>query len=218
MRPKTAQNHLLTPATESWQYRAMLGGTKSQFSLILATPSARGLAKSNLLSDGFTKVIVIPLLLVAGGLPLSCDAELITFIGGGTTSISSNQMAQIISVRVWGPNSYIAVSREINGTTNSTTFTSGDFSYSSGYNWPWPITIAGPAIIKCNTGLATIRISDIADAVSPSTSVVIPTDATGPVTIILESSADLVNWTAALPGTYGATTTNRFFRVRAVRQ
>jgi hypothetical protein len=50
----------------------------------------------------------------------------------------------------------------------------------------------------------------------PSTAVVIPTDATGPVQIVLESSTDLVNWNAASPGTYGATTSNRFFRVRAV--
>jgi hypothetical protein len=50
----------------------------------------------------------------------------------------------------------------------------------------------------------------------PANAVVIPTDATGPVQIVLESSADLVNWTSALPGTYGTSTTNRFFRVRAV--
>jgi hypothetical protein len=35
---------------------------------------------------------------------------------------------------------------------------------------------------------------------------------------VLESSQDLVNWVPALPGTYGASTTNRFFRVRAIVQ
>lgn len=51
----------------------------------------------------------------------------------------------------------------------------------------------------------------------PADAVVIPTSATGNVQIILESSMDLVNWTAANPGTYGASSaTNRFFRVRAV--
>ena len=51
----------------------------------------------------------------------------------------------------------------------------------------------------------------------PADAIVIPTSATGNVQIILESSADLVNWTAANPGTYGASSaTNRFFRVRAV--
>jgi hypothetical protein len=51
----------------------------------------------------------------------------------------------------------------------------------------------------------------------PADAIVIPASATGDVQIILESSTDLVNWTAASPGTYGASSaTNRFFRVRAV--
>ena len=53
---------------------------------------------------------------------------------------------------------------------------------------------------------------------TPVNSVVIPSDATGNVQIILESSSDLVNWIPSLPGTYGSTYTNRFFRVRAVAQ
>jgi hypothetical protein len=51
----------------------------------------------------------------------------------------------------------------------------------------------------------------------PADAIVIPTSATGNVQIILESSADLVNWTAANPGIYGpSSATNRFFRARAV--
>lgn len=51
----------------------------------------------------------------------------------------------------------------------------------------------------------------------PQNTLVIPTDATGNVQIILESSTDLINWVAAAPGTYDSqTTTRRFFRVRAV--
>jgi len=66
-------------------------------------------------------------------------------------------------------------------------------------------------------GLVTLTISTPSNAnMIPVNSVVIPTDASGPVQIILESSADLVNWTSALPGTYGTSATNRFFRVRAV--
>lgn len=50
----------------------------------------------------------------------------------------------------------------------------------------------------------------------PADAIVIPASAAGNVQIILESSTDLLNWTAASPGTYGASsTTNRFFRVRA---
>jgi len=53
----------------------------------------------------------------------------------------------------------------------------------------------------------------------PADAVVIPSSASGNVQIILESSTDLVNWTAALPGLYGpSAATNRFFRVRAAIQ
>lgn len=52
----------------------------------------------------------------------------------------------------------------------------------------------------------------------PSSAVVIPTDASGPVQIILESSQDMINWNAANPGTYGASESDRFYRVRAVQQ
>lgn len=50
-----------------------------------------------------------------------------------------------------------------------------------------------------------------------SNAVVIPEDASGPVEIIMESSTDLINWTLANPGTYGASTQKRFFRLRAVQ-
>jgi hypothetical protein len=53
----------------------------------------------------------------------------------------------------------------------------------------------------------------------PADAIVIPSSATGNVQIILESSPDLMNWTAANPGIYGpSAATNRFFRVRAVVQ
>jgi len=41
------------------------------------------------------------------------------------------------------------------------------------------------------------------DSFTPSNAVVVPDDSGAPVQIILESSTDLVTWTAALPGTYG---------------
>jgi len=46
--------------------------------------------------------------------------------------------------------------------------------------------------------------------------VVIPQNATAPADIILESSTDLITWTAALPGSYSPAGSNRFFRVRLV--
>ena len=50
-----------------------------------------------------------------------------------------------------------------------------------------------------------------------ASTVVIPDDGGGPVQIILESSTDLITWTAANPGTYGTSNSKRFFRLRAVR-
>lgn len=67
-------------------------------------------------------------------------------------------------------------------------------------------TISTTQNSQCNTNQFT-----------PNTGVVIPADSGGPVNIILESSVDLINWIPADPGTYGTTTTNRFFRVRATR-
>ena len=88
-------------------------------------------------------------------------------------------------------------------------------------------TVVGPAKIKFREisgafhfiyDLQKTSTSGSTDSTSnlPSNTVVIPTDASGPVEIIMESSKDLVNWTRAEPGTYGADTPKRFFRVRAV--
>lgn len=71
--------------------------------------------------------------------------------------------------------------------------------------------------------LVSYQLRDNAPSDSPASpfsgsAVVIPEDASGPVEIILESSTDLVNWSAANPGTYGSSTGRRFFRVRAVIQ
>ena len=82
--------------------------------------------------------------------------------------------------------------------------------------------LAGPGVLAGPSSpiVITYAIIDNIDFSSstPTGIVVIPTDATGPVNIILESSTDLVTWTAATPGTYGSSTTKRFFRTRAVNQ
>jgi hypothetical protein len=51
----------------------------------------------------------------------------------------------------------------------------------------------------------------------PTNTVVIPTDPSGQVEILMESSTDLVNWTSATPGTYVTSSEKRFFRIRAER-
>jgi len=52
----------------------------------------------------------------------------------------------------------------------------------------------------------------------PSTAVVVPSNATGDVDVLLEQSTDMITWTQCLPGTYNASTVKRFFRVRAVEK
>lgn len=51
----------------------------------------------------------------------------------------------------------------------------------------------------------------------PNTALVIPEDASGPVSIMLESSTDLANWTEANPGEYASSTARRYFRIRAIQ-
>lgn len=84
------------------------------------------------------------------------------------------------------------------------------------------ITLSPSGFGDGNTSWATFQITtpvgaNVVSNYVPADAIVIPSSATGNVQIILESSTDLVNWTAASPGTYGASSaTNRFFRVRAV--
>ena len=82
--------------------------------------------------------------------------------------------------------------------------------------------IAGPASLivglgfsSSGTGIFTIKRVIQTDTLTPLSTVVIPSDANAQVNVILESSTNLVSWTAALPGTYGKSANTRFFRVRA---
>jgi hypothetical protein len=85
--------------------------------------------------------------------------------------------------------------------------------------------VSGPATIglyasgqtgSSGSAFCTIQLTP-STSFTPSTAVVIPNDGAGPVNIILESSVDLISWNPALPGIYGTSSTNRFFRVRAER-
>jgi len=80
---------------------------------------------------------------------------------------------------------------------------------------PAVLSFSGPSGPKFVLSYKLFPNSTIANP-TPSTAVVIPADASGSVEIILESSVDLITWTAALPGSYGSSTVQRFFRVRAV--
>lgn len=56
------------------------------------------------------------------------------------------------------------------------------------------------------------------ELLTTSTSVVIPAHSAGPVQIFQEPSVDLKIWVETPAGTYGTSTSNRFFRIRALRE
>lgn len=113
----------------------------------------------------------------------------------------------------------------INNAAYATTVPNGGVAYSAASFYtsiPLAMQIfTGLTNISVSTASATFKIEtptaeNVVSNYVPADAIVIPASATGNVQIILESSTDLVNWTAASPGTYGASSaTNRFFRVRA---
>jgi len=115
-------------------------------------------------------------------------------------SIPSGKVCEVLSV--WG----------------SVTWGSGSFATLVSANVPY--LFPGGSLNSTTQGIVVYKMKDniSTTTTTPTSAVVIPTDATGPVNVILESSTDLVTWTEANPGTYGASTTKRFFRVRAVNQ
>jgi hypothetical protein len=68
------------------------------------------------------------------------------------------------------------------------------------------------------TSAAPVTIRPASPSVTPSNAAVIPVDANGTFTVILESSTDLITWTAANPGDYSGNTVKRFFRTRIVKR
>jgi hypothetical protein len=91
---------------------------------------------------------------------------------------------------------------------------------------PMPLEVSGPATITLSGAgtvydfaIATFEVTRPASpSVTPSNAAVVPVDANGTFTVILESSTDLINWTAANPGDYSGNTVKRFFRSRIVKK
>jgi hypothetical protein len=144
-----------------------------------------------------------------------------------TTSltVTSNHVARVLHLNIF-PISSAANPRlvvDVGTTNNVATYTTGDFSAFGGA----PVVV-GPATLRltataaANTTVSgtlfcSAEITSLEDTFVPSNTVVIPADIGGPVNIIMESSIDLVSWTAAMPGVYGTNTLKRFFRIRAER-
>ena len=142
-----------------------------------------------------------------------------------TTSltISSNHVARILHLNITPSSANPRLVVDVGTTNNVATYTSGDFSAFGGA----PVVV-GPATLRLTataganttvsgTSFCSAEVTSLEDTFVPSNTVVIPADIGGPVNIILESSIDLVSWTAAMPGVYGTNTLKRFFRIRAER-
>ncbi len=89
-----------------------------------------------------------------------------------------------------------------------------------------PIKVSGPGTLRLISSYAdtktavtfSITRANAVPSVTPSNAVVIPNDAAGTFQVILESSTDMITWTAANPGSYSGTTQQRFFRTGIVKQ
>ena len=148
------------------------------------------------------------LLLALGLTSSSLFAETVTLVAAngasGTITLAANEVATSV---------FFSTGAVVSVNTGGTFFQFGPADKPV-FAGPASLFLQGASNAKY---IATFQIQRATDQFVPSNAVVIPADGLGPVTIILESSTDLLNWTPALPGTYGTTTTNRFFRVRAQR-
>ena len=105
----------------------------------------------------------------------------------------------------------------IKGTSNYGSFNKLDSDQS--------IEISGPCRLRVNQTYNTTSSASYARVLvnikqySPPTSAkfatVIPENSENNVSIILEQSTDLINWTSATPGVFAPSTSKRFFRVRS---
>ncbi len=160
---------------------------------------------------------------------------LVATVGGpASLSIPTNTLATVIHVTPnptpYNNSSYLSSGYSVNVTVGAAVTTYYPYGFSGTgvtLNNTWPVVV-GPASISLTNGgyscpgtvICTVQLTPINQNVVsnyvPADAIVIPASTSGTAQIILESSPDLVNWTAANPGTYGASAgTNRFFRVRA---
>jgi hypothetical protein len=130
-------------------------------------------------------------------------------------ALMTNQVVSLVGTYNMDSADYVT-GNNINGTKIHLPYPStGPFQVFTGLT---NISLQAGNIAECATlQITTPSCGIVVSNYVPADAIVIPTSAAGNVQIILESSPDSVNWTAANPGTYSlSSATNRFFRVRAV--
>mgnify|MGYP001355044559 CR=1 FL=1 len=157
-----------------------------------------------------------------------------TVFGAATIEVPADKTCEIRTfVSVFGTDRIVAIKKSADGTERELTLLmahppSGRLTPSTGSSGgiasAFPnVVVAGPVTLKVlslDQAVTTYHLRDnnaTSSQLLPHGMVVVPTDAKGDVDVILESSTDLVNWTAAVPGKYGAATQRRFFRLRAIQ-
>ena len=161
-------------------------------------------------------LLAIPLFAIAAAQSLFAQTTTLTIPSNGTQSVTI-PAGQVFSVLTWNRNN-------ADGSYISFTATNGaTIGLTPDQTTPQNTVIAGPRTVAVNAGqgnlICTFKLSVDSQTGAQnvaSQAVVIPSNATANADIIFESSPDLVNWTAAVAGSYAPTTANRFFRVRLV--
>jgi len=132
--------------------------------------------------------------------------------------VPAKHIIEFASIRVSGNQNGLSATLDF-GNGAIVTSTAGAFPQPNDrFVGPLTITISISGMAEAFYSVPYRITNSTAVSATPSNAVVIPTNATGNVQIILESSTDMVTWTAASPGTYSPAASNRFFRVRAVQQ
>jgi hypothetical protein len=173
--------------------------------------------------EHFTSAMKSPLLIISllGTFPVSCiaqqwDLALARPSAPVSIVVPAYHLVEFGSIR---SGNQIGQSVTLDfGNGAATTTTTGAFPEAeSRYVGPLTITIAVNGQASAFHAVPFRITNSTAVSTTPSNAVVIPTNTAGNVQIILESSTDLVNWTAANPGSYSSSGSNRFFRVRALQ-
>jgi hypothetical protein len=142
--------------------------------------------------------------------------------------LGAGDVAEILSAYSPSDGSWSGVSATIRGKEVDLPFLVWGPPSSYGSPSPAPISkwvIAGPATLRARAGgyspgqisffTASITRAGSTPSQVPMGAVVIPENPSGNYSVIMESSSDMITWTAANPGTYGGTEQKRFFRLRA---
>lgn len=171
--------------------------------------------------------ILILILAAAAAQSLLAQTTTLTFQSLGSGPERQQNIAvpagQVFELLTWSPSNPAVVYLKVDGIDIPLSPTILGGSSAIAYN-PQKIVVSGPKTVSVHvpaiqqhvctyklTTDSTIATQDVASQV-----VVIPENAAANADVILEQSTDLINWTAALPGSYAPSTAKRFFRVRLV--